>query len=518
FKIEDGYWFITYDNGSTWTKLGRATGENGRDGQNGADGKDGQNGQNGADGKDGADGNDGKDGDSVFSSVREDDNYVYVTLAGSGEEIAIPKNKPFSITFDSEEFTVQPGQTYSLKYTIKGGDAKTQINFYEKNGLKAELTKTSNTTGLLEVTTPSSMTPKSVHELIVMVNDGYDRTLMQTLTFVKGVGRVTNYTTIANSGDTQASITLTTNLNGYTIEIPDEAKSWLSLAPQSRATMRDDEINFTINTNDDTEDRSAVVKVLDLGGVEVENIYVLQHGVSVRTINVDIDGHLSTAISSSDKSKIAYLFVSGTLTSNDYTYISQMEGLKYLDLSEISNTTLPSGSVTGPTVMNQPSPGFSGNFETIIFPKTIKAIPTCCFYNCRKLKGDLIIPDNITSIGDGAFYNCTGLSGNLVIGESVTNIGVNAFSIDGKDNFSTETIRFSKIYCKAVIPPTIYVKSDRGAGSGRTYFVSSFGDYTISGSFAKSVSVPKGCRQSYLNTNWNIIPTIEEVDFDKLGY
>lgn len=28
-KIEDGYWFISYDNGTTWTQLGKATGENG---------------------------------------------------------------------------------------------------------------------------------------------------------------------------------------------------------------------------------------------------------------------------------------------------------------------------------------------------------------------------------------------------------------------------------------------------------------------------------------------------------
>ena len=53
-KIEDGYWYVSYDNGATWTQLGKATGE---------DGKDGQNGSNGTDGKD------GQDGDSMFQSV-----------------------------------------------------------------------------------------------------------------------------------------------------------------------------------------------------------------------------------------------------------------------------------------------------------------------------------------------------------------------------------------------------------------------------------------------------------------
>ncbi len=92
-KIEDGYWYISYDNGATWTQLGKATGENGQDGKDGADGEDGKDGQNGADGKDGqngADGKDGQDGDSMFQSVTQDENYVYFTLA-DGTVIKIAK-------------------------------------------------------------------------------------------------------------------------------------------------------------------------------------------------------------------------------------------------------------------------------------------------------------------------------------------------------------------------------------------------------------------------------------------
>ncbi len=36
-KIVDGFWYISYDNGKFWTKLGKATGENGKDGQDGKD-------------------------------------------------------------------------------------------------------------------------------------------------------------------------------------------------------------------------------------------------------------------------------------------------------------------------------------------------------------------------------------------------------------------------------------------------------------------------------------------------
>ena len=79
-KIEDGYWYISYDNGATWTQLGKATGE---------DGKDGQNGSNGTNGKD------GQDGDSMFQSVTQDENYVYFTLA-DGTVIKIAKGSSSS--------------------------------------------------------------------------------------------------------------------------------------------------------------------------------------------------------------------------------------------------------------------------------------------------------------------------------------------------------------------------------------------------------------------------------------
>ena len=80
-KIEEGYWYISYDNGASWTQLGKATGEDGKDGTDGEDGKDGQN---------GTDGKDGQDGDSMFQSVTQDENYVYFTLA-DGTVIKIAK-------------------------------------------------------------------------------------------------------------------------------------------------------------------------------------------------------------------------------------------------------------------------------------------------------------------------------------------------------------------------------------------------------------------------------------------
>ena len=58
-KIVDGFWYISYDNGKSWAKLGKATGENGKDGQ------------------------DGKDGDGFFKSVTVEDGYAVFVMNDS---------------------------------------------------------------------------------------------------------------------------------------------------------------------------------------------------------------------------------------------------------------------------------------------------------------------------------------------------------------------------------------------------------------------------------------------------
>ena len=81
-KIENDYWWISYDNGSTWTQLGKAKGEDGENGQNGAKGDKGDAGDKG---------DKGDKGDSMFQSVTQDADNVYFTLT-NGTVITIAKD------------------------------------------------------------------------------------------------------------------------------------------------------------------------------------------------------------------------------------------------------------------------------------------------------------------------------------------------------------------------------------------------------------------------------------------
>lgn len=59
-KIEEDFWWVSYDNGTSWTQLGKAVG------------------------------NPGENGDSMFREVRQDERFLYLVLA-DGEEIKIAK-------------------------------------------------------------------------------------------------------------------------------------------------------------------------------------------------------------------------------------------------------------------------------------------------------------------------------------------------------------------------------------------------------------------------------------------
>lgn len=94
---DDGYWYISYDNGQTWNKLGPATGDP------------------------------GEDGDSMFSDIDvSDPDYLVLTLAETGASIKLPYYKDkFDLLFVSgsdrvKEMSVYcgPGATAEVEYEL----------------------------------------------------------------------------------------------------------------------------------------------------------------------------------------------------------------------------------------------------------------------------------------------------------------------------------------------------------------------------------------------------------------
>lgn len=83
-KIESGYWYISYDKGSSWEKVGQATGDKGDIGETGPQGPVGPAGPQGPQGPA------GQDGDSMFSDVEVREDYVIITLADGETQVKLP--------------------------------------------------------------------------------------------------------------------------------------------------------------------------------------------------------------------------------------------------------------------------------------------------------------------------------------------------------------------------------------------------------------------------------------------
>lgn len=173
-KIEDGYWYISYDNGQSWTQLGKATGENGQDG---ADGKDGQDGANGTDGKDGAD---GQDGYSFFQKVEQDERFLYLTLA-DGTVFTVPRRLELDIIFDTSALKeVRTNSEIKVPYYVNSSCDSVVIEAMPSNDLRAEVISNDKTykEGYILIRTSSDFDAAS--RVVVLVSDG-EKVVMKRL-------------------------------------------------------------------------------------------------------------------------------------------------------------------------------------------------------------------------------------------------------------------------------------------------------------------------------------------------
>ena len=371
-KIENGRWMLSMDNGKTWTDIGQATGADGTDGEDGVDGKDGTNG--------------------IFKSVREDDDNVYFTLEDDSV-ITIPKsdNSKFAIAFDTTDIAIlNGGESKTISYTITDATENTVVKAIAQDGWKAKVNATSADKGTITITAPN---PIVESEILVFANDGSYRTVMVSLNCMQGQINIADNSIDATPAGGTQEIKLTTNLD-YTVEIPDNAKSWLSLAPETRA-MREDTIVFEVTANEGIQ-RYATVALKDEQGNTLQTIIFRQLGTCTE-IHVETKGELENELAGYDYANIESLKITGVLNDVDFLFIyHMMPKLRDLDISDVNITTLPTRVFYN-----------SKNIENLILSKTLSTIDTEAFYNSA-LKS-VIVPNGVTTIEKCAFQNCSEL-------------------------------------------------------------------------------------------------------------
>ena len=383
-KIEEGYWYISYDNGNSWNQLGKATGEDGMDGQDGSDGKD------------------GVDGDSMFSKVTYDDEFVYLILADNVTTLIIPRRSDdFDLQFaDDNNLVCSSGETVSVSYTLTYGDENTEVAAIPHGGWEARVEKTSNTSGTITVTAPN---PMKDGEVIVFASDGQGKTIMKKLVFEEGVVSIVTKSYVADSDQTTIEVNLSTNLN-YTVSIPDDAKSWISVSDiQTKATMRNDVVSLNITANIGNSTRTANVSFVNSANEVLNTVTISQTGAAIANNEIwyiSSDGNIIEPDTYS---------LSGTILSNTY---GNGKGVIVFesDLTEIWDNAFNSKT----------------NLIGITIPGRITNIGNYAFTNCGNLV-EVTIPVGVTSIERGAFSGCSNLV-KVAIPQGVTTIGCEAFA------------------------------------------------------------------------------------------
>lgn len=383
-KIEaDGYWYISYDDGVTWTQLGKAT---------------------------------GADGDSMFSGVTQDGDNVYLTLA-DGTIVTLPKMKKLDLQFsETDGIACAAGQTVRVAYTLAGGNSETRIASIGEGGWTSDVEKTDDATGFIAVTAPSPITPGKV---IVMADNNQGQTVMKTLTFEEGVLTVVADTYYAEGAAGEVAVHINTNITDYTVYIPEEARSWLSEVPLTRSEMRTDTLRFAVAEYPEGTIRRASVELRCAGQLlqafTIEQTAVKQEVIEfadplVKQILVE---SVDPLIDTDHDGEISYPEAERALTIPSFqgTMIKSFDELRYFT----AVTRIPDWTFSECKVLT-----------SVLLPERIVEIGYYAFYGCAGLV-ELELPGSIIKVGHGAFQDCAKLSG-MMIPEGITRLEENTFS------------------------------------------------------------------------------------------
>ena len=137
FKIEEGYWYVSYDIGQTWEKLGKAVGENGQDG---APGTPGQNGQPGA------------AGDSFFQGVNTANTYYVILTLADGTTIKLPTWAAFEdLQTRMNQLNTNVTSLQTIVQSLENNDFVTSVSPFYENGIVAGYTITFSKSGSVTI-------------------------------------------------------------------------------------------------------------------------------------------------------------------------------------------------------------------------------------------------------------------------------------------------------------------------------------------------------------------------------
>ena len=452
FKIENDYWFVSYDNGANWTQLGKATGE------------------------------DGVGGDSMFSGVdyETSTDYVIFTLS-NGTQIKLPTWSAFeALQRLCNETNTNLSALQTIVTALQNNDYITSVDPLTENGKVVGYTiKFAKSNPIViyngkdgaDGNTPVIGVKKDTDGIYYWTLDG--EFIVADGQKIKAQGTDGN-----NGADGSDGVTPKLEIReGYWWISYDNGTNWTQLGKATGEDGKDaDSIKITQDENNVYFELAdgTVITISKTGQSADPNVIqfedALVKAICITNWDTDGDGELSyeeaaavTTIGTEFSEKGIYAF-------NELQYFTGLTSIPndaFLNCNELLSIKLPDNIISinvaafrgcaslkkihiPANVESIKLQAFYGciSLISIDIPASVKTIQAGAFSNCRKLasvtfeKGSQlktigeIIPSNITK---GAFTNCTSLTF-IEIPASVETIEAAAF----KGCSSLTTITFEK--------------------------------------------------------------------------
>lgn len=507
-KIEEEYWYISYDGGQTWTNLGKAVGEDGKD--------------------------------SMFSNVYEDNGYIIFTLV-DGTSYRIPTEataataNTLDIQFSVEQGTaIVPDLTTKVKYTITGAEGSTLVRTSSYDYEVAFVKPIDDSTGFLYISMwsdfegpddPERDEPyydnneiteeeayNSMLSIIVIVTDSKGNQVIKALNFVEGflfsVDDV--YLTDPVAGSVEAKLKTNVANDLYEIVIPDKCKDWISYVP-TKAELREETLTFNVTANEGDSFRSANISLINELGQTFETFTVLQRSeiagetmtfadprveaICVARFDKNLDGVLTyeeaalvtdvEGLFENEKQIVSFDEFEhfSSVTTIPHRFFSDCELLESVKLPEsvmeiesyafencvsLKSIVIPEGVTNSYSYSYDEGSGeysywFIGcsSLESITLPSTLKFLPSEGFEGCSSLK-NITLPKGISKIPYECFYGCSALS-EIICESPITSVGGTAFAgctslktfdLSSVKSLGTSAFRLSGL-TSAIIPEAI---------------------------------------------------------------
>lgn len=180
-------------------------------------------------------------------TISQDDNAVYFKLA---DGTVFTVNKAIAYKFfveQTEGIAIVAGATVELGYTVADADESVKFSVQCGGGYSASVVPSSVSAGVIKVIAPATLPTEAGYVLIIATKNSTGDVKAQQLSFEKGVITVSEVNYTANAEGGNVNIPVSTNLL-YTVEIPEAAQSWISVAPATKA-VRQDTVTLVVSQN-----------------------------------------------------------------------------------------------------------------------------------------------------------------------------------------------------------------------------------------------------------------------------